>query len=257
MGRYRRTSTSFHRTGGFTLLEILVAMSIFAVIGLGANKMLRTIIDTHEITKAKNQNIISLARVFTTLERDFTQIVPRRIRDEYGEVKEPLLVGTGRYQVELTRTGWNNPAHLKRSNLQRVAYELKDKILTRRFWLVVDRAQDSKPISQEILPDVEDFRINLLDIEGKGKSNWPDSDSDPDSDAALPQAVEVIIKTKQMGEIRRVYALASLAKAIKHGSAQGDNTQGGQAPAPNNAGAKRNDEKKRGGVRTGGVNNDR
>ncbi len=249
----KRVLNSFPRNCGFTLLEVLVAISIFAVIGLGANKMLRTIIETHEITSARNESIVSLARVFTTFERDFTQIVPRGIRDEYGEVMEPLLVGTGRYPVELTRTGWNNPAHLKRSNLQRVAYELDDKVLTRHFWLVVDRAQDSRPISQEILPDVEDFRITLLDLEGKGKTNWPDFDSD----TALPQAVEVILETKQMGEIRRVYALASTAQAIQHGDADGDSPGGSQTPPANNADAKPDNGNRRGGVRTGGANSDR
>ncbi|MFT7138013.1 MAG: type II secretion system protein J, partial [Sulfitobacter sp.] len=42
-----------HRSNGFTLLEVLVAMAIFSVVGLGANQMLRTVIDTHQKTKVQ------------------------------------------------------------------------------------------------------------------------------------------------------------------------------------------------------------
>lgn len=193
------------------MLEVLVAMSIFAVIGLGANKMLRTMIDTHEITRSNNQSITSMVRVFNLMERDFSQIVARRVRDEYGEPLEPLMVATGQYYVEMTRTGWNNPAQLKRSVLQRVAYEVEEKKLVRHFWLVLDRAEDSEPISQELLDEVEDFRVNLLDKEGEGTDSWPDFDAD----TALPLAVEIFLETKKLGEIRRVFSLASQAQAIR------------------------------------------
>lgn len=208
------------------MLEVLVAMSIFAVIGLGANKMLRTIIDTHEITTAKNRDMISIVRVFNMMERDFSQIVARRVRDEYGESMEPLMVGTGQYLVELTRTGWNNPAQVKRSVLQRVAYEIEDKKLIRHFWLVLDRAQDSEPISQELLDEVEGLRVNLLNEEGKGTDSWPDFDAE----TALPRAVEILLETKSMGEIRRVFSLTSTAKVIERNQGGSGNGADGVSP---------------------------
>lgn len=200
------------KSRGFTLLEVLVAMSIFAVIGLGANKMLRTMIDTHKITSSSNQSLTSMIRVFNLMERDFSQLVTRRVRDEYGDPLEPLMVGSGIYDVEFTRTGWNNPAQRSRSVLQRVAYvyDVEEKKLNRLFWLVLDRAQDSEPITQEILDEVENFSVNLLNEEGEGSDTWPDFDTD----TALPLAVEIILETKKMGEIRRVFSLVSSAQAI-------------------------------------------
>jgi general secretion pathway protein J len=221
-------SIEVNKNRGFTLLEVLVAMSIFAIIGLGANKMLRTIIDTHEITTTKNGELTSIVRVFNVMERDFSQIVSRPVRDEYGESMEPLMVGGGQYFVELTRTGWNNPAQVKRSVLQRVAYEIEDEKLIRRFWLVLDRAQDSESISQQLLDGVKGLRINLLDQEGEGADSWPDSDGE----SALPLAVEVLLETESMGEIRRVFSLTNSAIIIERNSGGGQNGTDGASPAP-------------------------
>ena len=200
-----------HEHHGFTLLEVLVAMSIFAVIGLGANKMLRTIIDTREITQASNQAINSLVRVFSMMDRDFSQIVPRQVRDEYGEPLQPLVVGTGRYYVEFSRTGWSNPAGRQRSILQRVAYQLDDGQLSRYFWLVLDRAEDSEVITQKLLKGVESFLINLLNEEGEGTDVWPDFGTE----LAMPVAVEVILETKMLGEVRRVFVLPLQARSSR------------------------------------------
>lgn len=207
-----------HMYYGFTLLEVLVAMSIFSVIGLGANQMLRTIIDTHEVIQSNNQVISSLVRVFSMMDRDFSQIVPRQVRDEYGEPLQPLVVGTGKFYIEFTRTGWNNPAQRQRSILQRVAYQVDDGKLSRHFWLVLDRAEDSEAVTQDLLEDVESFRINLLDEEGEGTDVWPDFGSV----MVMPVAIEVILETKMLGEIRRVFVLSALAKSISRaGSEEG------------------------------------
>lgn len=186
-------------------------MSIFAVIGLGANKMLRIIIDTYEITQASNQSLNSMVRVFSMMDRDFSQIVPRQVRDGYGEPLQPLVVGTGEFTIEFSRTGWNNPANRQRSILQRVAYQVVEGKLSRHFWLVLDRAEDSEAITQDLLDGVENFHISLLKVEGEATDVWPEFTSE----LLLPVAIEVILETKALGEIRRVFVLPSLARSIR------------------------------------------
>ncbi|MFP6808510.1 MAG: type II secretion system minor pseudopilin GspJ [Pseudomonadales bacterium] len=246
--RHAGKRSSLNR-GGFTLLEVLVAMSIFAVIGLAANKMLRTMIQTHEITSASNQSISSLTRVFSIIERDLSQIVPRRIRDEYGDPLEALVVGYGEYQIEFTRTGWNNPTHRKRSELQRVAYSVEDEKLIRHFWLVLDRAEDSEPITQELMDGVEDFSINLLDQDGQRSDAWPDFDAQ----SALPVAIEIILNTSQLGKIRRVFSIASTAQAIQHAN-PGQNSGQGQGQDQDGRSQSRREDPQQGNVRTGRQN---
>lgn len=227
-----------HRSGGFTLLEVLVAMAIFSVVGLGANQMLRTVIQTHEMTKTQIKNFSDLSRAFTILERDMSQAIPRSVRDEYGDPMPPLMLSTGPYFVEFTRTGWSNPIGLARSNLQRVAYRLNEEgELERHFWLVLDRAEDSEPITQIILSDVEDFRINLISEDGESTDVWPDSDTNQ----LIPSAAEVILQTKAYGELRKVFNFVDTLVPIRgnddsdvpggnDGSLNGGPDQQGAAP---------------------------
>ncbi len=210
---------------GFTLLEVLVSISIFAIIGLGANQMLRTIIDTHDHTKVKIDTMNDLTRAFASLERDFGQAVPRYIRDEFGDPQPALIVAQGPYPVELTRSGWSNPIQLPRSHLQRVAYDVnQDGELVRLFWLVLDRAEDSEPIEQVLLTGVEDLRISLLTSEGETTNIWPDGNYDE----VLPRAIEIYLDTEAGGELRKVYHLVDGIDARNVGSnnsGSGNNAQ--------------------------------
>jgi general secretion pathway protein J len=194
------------RAAGFTLLEVLVAMSIFAVIGLGATQMLRTMIQTHERIQEKVTSFNDVTQAFSRLERDLGQIVNRPIRNEYGDYQPALQVATGDYALEFTRTGWRNPAQRPRSNLQRVAYELgAEGQLLRHFWLVLDRAEDSTVKTQVLLSGITDWRINLVGENGDTTDSWP-------VDAAagsLPTGIEMIIETKALGTLRRLYPLVS------------------------------------------------
>ena len=188
---------------GFTLLEVLVAMAIFAIIGLGASEMLRTITRTHDRALQITDRMGQLSMAFVIMERDLTEIVPRGIRDQYGDPMPALVIGGDGNLIEFTRTGWNNPTGRPRSDMQRVAYQLDDKgELERSIWMVLDRAQDSKPVTQVLLEGVTDIRVNALRDNGTSVNTWPQSKL-PDE---LPAAVEIIIDTKSMGELRRVFA---------------------------------------------------
>ena len=200
---------SLSRQAGFTLLEVMVAFLIFAIVGLGAHQFLRNMINTRDITHDRNTVISSTSRAFTLMQRDFSQLVDRQVRSEYGESMPPLLIGNGEYSVEFSRSGWNNPARLPRSNLQRVAYALnEDGELQRHFWLVMDRAEDSEPITQTLIADIEDFRVNVMNREGDFTDGLPDFDNS----ARLPRAVEIIVTHKKLGELRKIFSVVNTAE---------------------------------------------
>jgi general secretion pathway protein J len=192
-----------HRSCGFTLLEVLVAMSIFAIIGLAANQMLRTASAIHDQVEVRSDDYLALVKAITVLERDISQFIPRGIRDEFGDFQPALAINSGAFALELTRTGWRNPVGFPRSSLQRVAYSLADETLTRHFWLVLDRAEDSRLISQEILADVMDFQISIIDVDGNREVFFEQETGGN----ALPLGIELRISTTQFGDLLRVYDL--------------------------------------------------
>ncbi|MFT7686682.1 MAG: general secretion pathway protein J [Candidatus Azotimanducaceae bacterium] len=211
---------------GFTLLEILVAMSIFALIGLGASQMLRTVITAHERTQDAMEDIASFTKAVTIIQRDFNQVINRPVKDNFGERLPSFIANNGDYIVQLSRTGWNNPLGLARSGIQRVAYDITEEgDLKRYFWLVLDRAEDSQIVEQTLLTNIEALRINLQSVEGDSSETWPE-----DSEFPLPKFAELVIVSESFGEIRQVFTFVeSIAPIDSDGNSEGDGTQSGNA----------------------------
>ena len=172
---------------GFTLLEVLIAVAITAMIGVGATQLLVNIIDSRRATDIRSEQLASLQRFDMTLSRDIEQYIARSIRDEYGETQPALQLNGSVYLFEFTHSGWRNSplAKVPRTELQRVAYKLerlnsdactvarerlaswgevdaKGECLVRYFWPVLDRANRSEPIAQMLLEQVDGLEIEVL-----------------------------------------------------------------------------------------------
>lgn len=193
------------RATGFTLLELLVSISIFSVLGLGAYQMLQTVVDSHERVRSGVDTYTQMNLALNTIQRDFNQFSPRPIRDEYGEPLAPMVFENPDYIIEFTRGGWRNPAGRPRSRLQRVAYRLDydNETLIRDFWEVLDRAEDSEPRSQILMTGVTDFQVTGF----AGESEEDTGFELDERDRAAPLAVEVTLSTEALGDTQRLFQL--------------------------------------------------
>ena len=70
---------------GFTLLEVLIAISIFALMSLASFQILQGVIRSGEISKRHNDELLQLQRAMLVIEQDFTQIIARASRDEAND----------------------------------------------------------------------------------------------------------------------------------------------------------------------------
>ncbi|MCU1716028.1 type II secretion system minor pseudopilin GspJ [Pseudomonas sp. 5P_3.1_Bac2] len=201
------------RAGGFTLLELLIAIAIFALLGLATYRMLDSVLQTDKATRANEQQMRELVRAITAFERDVLQVQPRPIRDAFGEPRAALLAETGENSsVELTRNGWRNPLGQARSTLQRVRWQLSGEHWQRRYWTVLDQAQDSQPQVQEALDGVLSVQLRYRDSKGEWQDSWPPEDDGQGQTtdkalAKLPQALELTLEHRRYGEIRRLLQL--------------------------------------------------
>ena len=195
---------------GFTLIELLVAISIFSVIGLASYQLLQSTVEGKKRISQSTQNVLAIARAMDIITSDFSQLIPRRIRNNYGEWLAPLIFEEDNYLVEFTRAGWQNPTGKKRSTLQRVAYsfDYDDRTITRHFWEVLDRAEESKPVEEVILGDVEDCFIVPVLYESTQEQGVL---TQGDSQSYLPMAIEISIFFESSSAVLRTIRLVKNA----------------------------------------------
>lgn len=198
---------------GFTLMEMLIAVTITAVIGLGVWQVLGNVVASRDRVNEVAEQFDSVQRAMLLLERDITQIVNRPGRDIYGDFNPSLTSREDDFALMLTRQGWRNPLGTRRSTLQRVAWEYTGDELRRRYWVSVDQGQEDNSQDVVALSDVTDFSVRFLDDQRNWRDNWPDETSmanlNPGSrpDIPLPLGIEVTIEHERFGELVRTFSL--------------------------------------------------
>lgn len=197
------------RQKGFTLLELLVALAIFAVLATLAYSGLKAMVDARQQVTAEAESLTRLQIAFTLIERDLEQAAARPIRDEFGERQPAFVSFSGLDQVlELTRGGWSNPVGRLRSSEQRVAYRLDDDRLLRAAWSDLDRLPDSKPVVQVILVGVDSLKVEFLDDQDKWLDHWPPRNMDEKKQkeqVLLPRAVAFSLEIARVGNMKRIF----------------------------------------------------
>ncbi|MEK7322876.1 MAG: type II secretion system minor pseudopilin GspJ [Pseudomonadota bacterium] len=187
---------------GFTLLELLVALAIFAVLAAIAYTALNQVSSTRTHMQARSERLTALQMIFTVLGRDIEQGIGRWVRDEFGDA-EPAMKGggVGTNLLTLTRAGWRNPLGLPRSHLQRVAYVFADNKLLRQSWTVLDRGPGVLPHEETMLENVRAVELRFLDQARQWQGFWPP----PGQDTAMPRAVEITIDLADWGRVTRLF----------------------------------------------------
>jgi general secretion pathway protein J len=204
------------RSRGFTLLELMIAITIFSIIATFAYTGLDVVLDTKQQTEQHLDRLAKLQLGLHLIQQDIEQIVDRPVRNAYGDT-EPAIVSDSLSELllELTRSGYANPMKMPRSQLQRVGYQLEEKTLYRVTWPVLDRAQDTEPRRQKLFDGVEELTFSFFDQDMKRKTSWPPTASGESGEApeTLPKGIELVIETEAMGTLRRLFrASESLPK---------------------------------------------
>jgi len=196
--RYNKKQT------GFTLIEILVAVAIFAFMSVIALTGIKSIMDAQEVTNKVSAQMKAIQSSFFYLERDIRYIVNRGVRDELGGTEAALQSGTSGFALlSLTRDGRRNPQQLNRSSLIRVAYRLREKTLLRTQFASLDRGSEAIAMNRDLLGNVEELNLRFLDANNRWVDFWPPVNPGAIS-SDLPRAIEVVIQHETLGKIRRL-----------------------------------------------------
>ncbi len=194
---------------GFTLVEVLVAFLIFAIIGLISSQLMSQTIQAQADLSQRGNRLGDIHRAMQIIQRDVMQLANRPIRDQYGDARQALLIGIDGV-IEFSRTGWRNPLQLPRAEVQRVGYLLQDNKLLRGYWPVLDRAQDTEPAYQTLLHDVERVEFYALDVSGNEHTFWPAVGADPNDPALALAGIVLRIELAPFGVIERIWEVPSV-----------------------------------------------
>ena len=93
---------------GFTLVEVLVAVAMFAVVAALSYGTLSQTLVSAELLGERMDRLQALQRTVRLLTDDLQQVAPRPVRDELGDNFEPAINTSFQsgFALELTRGGW-------------------------------------------------------------------------------------------------------------------------------------------------------
>lgn len=183
------------RADGFTLVETLIALAVFAIIAGASTGILSTALKSGDANAATSRSMAKLSFARSIMRDDFLQIVPRPVRDPFGRQTQSSFEGgfvRDRITIaRLARRGRVNPGGRQpRGGVQHVQYLFDDNKIIRRTYPVIDPTPDTEPYDQILFDDVEGVTVRFL-INGQWQSVFEASNS-PTAD--LPSAISLFIK---------------------------------------------------------------
>lgn len=150
---------------GVTLIEVLVSLAIFAVIGLAGLAVLDTVARTGERTDGRLDRLSEIDRAFLIMRRDLAQATGVDTRLDSDALTFRRLHASGSL---------------------RVTYRIEDGTLRREV-----QTNSPQPVVQHMLPGVAAGGWRVLDNANQWTASWPPSGAAP---SARPKAAELTLE---------------------------------------------------------------
>jgi len=198
------------RARGFSLVELLVAVAVLAVLASVSFRGLNSVLDAETGVAAETRRWNDLAIVTSHLGHDLSLAVARPVRDGSDGDRPALSVRQASgaagvdagAQLALTRLG-DAEGQSATGELRRVAWRLREGTLEYLVWPAVDTATGTRPAANAVLENVAEFQVRALGDDGLWYGVWPASSRGE----GLPRAVEVQFLLAGGARISRLFPL--------------------------------------------------
>jgi general secretion pathway protein J len=195
----KETSVKFSGQQGFTLLEILISLAIFAIMSMMAYAGLAAILDARASTVPRAQQLAELQTTLYLLNEDLSQVINRSIRDEFGTVEPAFSVGLGNEIVVFTRTVPSWSTNADENSLLRVSYSLEQDVLYRQVWSLPDRTQQTEYRRRKLMT----AKSVLLKQYNSSSQTWEPFTGG----GGIPTALDISFNLDGLGTIHRLFLI--------------------------------------------------
>lgn len=196
MNALRQNSTKSRKLAkqsGFTLVELLVAIAIFAVLSALGWKIFDYLIKVKDRNAMHEENLGQLQSAYQQIQRDTLQIIPVTANNA-GELEPALYLNNQR--LSFSKAGVTDPLKQGVSPYERVEYRYiqQEKKLYRLKYSNLNRVRSEQPLSSVLLSDVDQFQIAVLNPDELDR--WP---SDGTNDVnLLPRGLKIKVTIRDV-----------------------------------------------------------
>ncbi|WP_456296443.1 type II secretion system minor pseudopilin GspJ [Vibrio sp. AK197] len=215
-------SRNRQRHQGFTLIEVLVAIAIFASLSVGAYQVLNQVSRSNELSAEKSQRLKEIQRAVIVMDNDFRQMTARTMRSEGDEPSAEMLLWQDNLLdsdfkgLLFVRGGWQNPQQqFPRGEVTKVGYRIKDGVLERVWWRYPDTPAGQESLSRPLLSQVESWSMRFYDGQA-WLEEWQQTNQ-------IPMAVALTFTLENYGEIERIYLTNGSAPRTNSGEESSSN----------------------------------
>ena len=189
-----------HYNQGFTLLEILIALAIFAIMSMMAYAGLAAVLDARAATEPRSEQMAQLQTTLYLLNEDLSQAINRPIRDELGSAEPAFSGGRGNEILVFTRRVPTWSSYSAANSLQRVSYRFENGALYRQVWTLPDRTPQTQYRRRKLI-NAEQVTVRFYNEESQ---TWLPFNG---SSGGMPKALEIGFNLAGLGSIQRSFLL--------------------------------------------------
>ncbi len=190
---------------GFTLIEVLVALFVLAIIAMAAFRGLNAVMATRDAVAQETRKWQALMFFFSRMEQDIAVATPRPVRDRAG-LQQPAWIGRdvavspNDAQLILTRAGVQDDQGAQ-VGPQRIGYRLDRDTIYLMRWAALDQPPDAEPRRYVLLRNVSDFHLRYKGANGVWSEQWPPAGQT----GGIPVAVEAKVTLSGGQPITRLF----------------------------------------------------
>lgn len=199
---------------GFTLIEVLLALMIMAMIAMLSAQAFNTAASGSAATREAMDRLAEIDRAFVLIESDLRNALAKELDPlaNFGKKLPAFYVSdSDDYWLTVLRGGMANPLFQPRSEMVRIGYRYIDDEIWRDTWMNPREAEQEEARPQKILTQVRSLAVRVLSPDenstvsgGPWLLGYP---RDPSDNERLPPALEVTVELEDMGELVRLFTI--------------------------------------------------